>query len=194
MMRLTRPLCCVQAAAALSIMSMHCNPIIFALNFLVSGHGVMVIYLSFIPTHPLVRNFSKKKKSNSWNELEQGSGCKWTVGETYVCMKVVLATGIRYDNEWQAGSWTLVLFISLKIHFIFAFCKLCFYQLFLEHVSGDLCGSLMRLTHLVICRKCTIKLFPYFDVVYNWLLLHFVHMCPSNVQKSLDFFEIVLWT
>ena len=51
--------------AALSVMSMHCNPIIFALNFLVSGHGVMVIYLSFIPTHPLVRNFSKKKKSNS---------------------------------------------------------------------------------------------------------------------------------
>ena len=111
-----------------------------------------------------------------------------------MCMKVVLSTGIRYDNEWQAGSWTLVLFISLKIHFIFAFCKLCFYQLLLEHVSGDLCGSLMRLTHLVICWKCTIKLFPYFDVVYNWLLLHFVHMCPSNVQKSLDFFEIVLWT
>ena len=111
-----------------------------------------------------------------------------------MCMKVVLSTGIRYDNEWQAGSWTLVLFISLKIHFIFAFCKQFFYQLLLEHVSGDLCGSLMRLTHLVICRKCTIKLFPYFDVVYNWLLLHFVHMCPSNVQKSLDFFEIVLWT
>ena len=37
-----------------------------------------------------------------------------------MCMKVVLSTGIRYDNEWQAGSWTLVLcysFLENSFHF-----------------------------------------------------------------------------
>ena len=105
------------------------------------------------------------------NSRGRGNICVWKL----FCL---LGSGTTMNDKLEVGHWCYVIHF-LKIHFILAFCKHCFYQLFLEHVSGDLCGSLMRLTHLVICRKCTIKLFPYFDVVYNWLLLHFVHMCVS---------------